>query len=158
MSTAALKRCSPAEYLALERASETKHEFFDGEIVDVTGAKEAHNLIAMNVSGSLWMALKDRPCRVYPSDMRVATPSGLWTYPDVSIVCGEPRFEDDQRDMLLNPLLLIEVLSPSTEASIGAASSATTRRFPRCRSMCWSPRTGRRSSTSPGSRAISNGC
>lgn len=115
MSTAAAKRYTVDEYLALERASETKHEFYDGEIFAMAGASESHNLIVGNVLTALNQALRDQPCRVYPSDMRVRCPSGLHTYPDVTVVCGDPQFEDGQRDTLLNPLVIIEVLSPSTE-------------------------------------------
>ena len=115
MSTGAFKRYTVAEYLALERASETKHEYFDGEIFAMAGASEPHNLIAGNAVRELGNALKSGPCRVYPSDMRVLCPSGLRTYPDVTVVCGNPQFEDGQRDTLLNPRVIIEVLSPSTE-------------------------------------------
>jgi Uma2 family endonuclease len=113
--SAAVKRYTVAEYLALERASATKHEYFDGEIFAMAGATEPHNLISGNSLTSLNQRLRDRPCRVYPSDMRVLCPSGLRTYPDVTVVCGTPQFEDGQRDTLLNPRVLIEVLSPSTE-------------------------------------------
>src|SRR5438132_477901 len=83
----------------------------------MAGAKEAHNLLVANIVGELVQQFRCRSCRVYPSDMRVRVkPSGLYTYPDVIAVCGEPRFLDDQRDTLLNPNLLVEVLSPSTEA------------------------------------------
>lgn len=115
MSTAAQTHYTLAEYLAFERASETKHEFYDGEIFRMAGASEPHNLVVGNTIGALNQALRDTPCRVYPSDTRVRCPSGLRTYPDVSVVCDEPQFEDDQRDTLLNPRVIIEVLSPSTE-------------------------------------------
>jgi Uma2 family endonuclease len=115
MSTAAVKRYSVDEYLALERASrDIKHEFLDGEIFAMAGASEPHNLIAMNFASELRAALKSRDCRVYPSDMRVQCPTGLFTYPDVSVVCGPREFADDRNDTLLNPLVIIEVLSPTT--------------------------------------------
>ena len=105
-----------AEYLALERDSLVKHEYYDGEIFAMSGATEARNLIASNVVAALHGQLRRRPCRVYGSDMRVKVlRTGLNTYPDVSIVCGEPRFTNDTRDTIVNPVLLIEVLSPSTE-------------------------------------------
>jgi Uma2 family endonuclease len=116
MSTSAVKRLSVDEYLALERASDLKHEYYDGEMFAMAGAKEAHNLIVANLVGELRNALKSRRCRVYPSDMRVLCPTGLRTYPDVSVVYGDSEFEDDNRETLLNPLSIIEVLSPSTEA------------------------------------------
>ncbi|MGI9107330.1 MAG: Uma2 family endonuclease [Pyrinomonadaceae bacterium] len=108
---------TPEEYLAFERAAEYKNEYFDGEIFAMTGASRKHNLIAMNLSGLLWQQLKGKPCEVYPSDMRVRIPAAnLYTYPDVVVVCGEPQFEDEQVDTLLNPTLLVEVLSKSTAA------------------------------------------
>lgn len=117
MSTAAVKRHSADEYLALERASECKHEFFDGEIFDMAGASAAHNLITANVIAAMNLALRSGPCRVFASDMRVkCLTTGLYTYPDVSIVCEQPQFEDHHGDTLLNPLVMIEVLSPTTEA------------------------------------------
>jgi Uma2 family endonuclease len=116
MSTSPEKRYSPEEYLALERRAEHKSQFFDGEIFAMSGASRRHNLIAMNIGRELSAQLKGRTCEVYPSDMRVkVSPTGLYTYPDVVVVCGEPRFEDDRDDTLLNPTVVIEVLSPSTE-------------------------------------------
>ncbi|MBX3438715.1 MAG: Uma2 family endonuclease [Planctomycetaceae bacterium] len=116
MSTSALKRYTVNEYLALERASDVKHEFFDGEIFAMAGGSRAHNLISLNIASELRNALEDSPCEVYPRDMRVKLPTGLYTYPDVSVVCSEARFEGEGQDVLLNPLLIVEVLSPSTEA------------------------------------------
>src|SRR5829696_5082670 len=106
---------TPEEYLAYERAAEYKNEYFDGEIFAMTGASRKHNLIAGNVFGLLWQQLWGKPCEVYPSDMRVRIPSAnIYTYPDVVVVCGEPEFEDGHVDTLLNPTLLVEVLSKST--------------------------------------------
>ncbi len=116
MSTAAIKRYSVAEYLAIERESDVKHEFFDGELFAMAGGSRAHNLLSLNMAAELRDALKHSPCEVYPSDMRVELPTGLYAYPDVSVVCSEPRFEGDRQDVLLNPLVIVEVLSPSTEA------------------------------------------
>ncbi|MAS36854.1 MAG: hypothetical protein CL610_22810 [Anaerolineaceae bacterium] len=105
------------EYLAFERASEIKHEFLDGQVYAMTGASRAHNLISLYTAANLINQLKGRPCEVYPSDMRLKVQaSGLYTYPDVTVVCGEPQFADGEFDTLLNPTLLIEVLSPSTES------------------------------------------
>lgn len=107
---------SPQEYLRLERRAEYKSEYVNGRIFAMGGASETHNLIAGNVFGELRQQLKDRPCRSYVSDMRVKVRSfGLYTYPDVVVVCGEPEFEDDEVDTLLNPKILVEILSPSTE-------------------------------------------
>ncbi len=108
-------RYTAAEYLILERAAATKSEFLDGEIFAMAGASRRHNLITGNVLGELRAQLRHRPCEVYPSDMRVTVPAtGLYTYPDVVVVCDPPRFEDAVLDTLLNPTLLVEVLSEST--------------------------------------------
>ena len=117
MSSAAEKpHYTPAEYLALERKASFKSEYYRGEIFAMSGASREHNLIAGNFHRSISMQLLDRPCEAYMADMRVrALPTGLYTYPDVVAVCGEPRFEDDEVDTLLNPTLIVEVLSPSTE-------------------------------------------
>lgn len=115
MSIAA-KRYSVEDYLTLERASEIKHEFFDGEIFAMAGASESHNFIVGNLVREIGIIFKDRDCVVYPSDIRVRCRTGLHTYPDVTIVCGQREYDDEPKDTLLNPTVLIEVLSPSTEA------------------------------------------
>lgn len=114
MSAIPKTRLTAAEYLAMERKAETRSEFFAGEMFAMSGASREHNLISVNLSSSLNEQLKDRPCEVYSTDMRVRVPSGLYTYPDVVVACGDPRFEDDHVDVLLNPIVLIEVLSEST--------------------------------------------
>ncbi len=107
---------SPEEYLAAEREAEYKSEYYAGEIVAMTGASESHNLIVANTITSLNVQLRGRPCRVYPSDLRVQVAArNAYVYPDVEVVCREPQFADEQRDTLTNPTLLVEVLSPSTE-------------------------------------------
>lgn len=107
---------SAEEYVALERQAADKSEYYAGEIFAMSGASREHNLIVANVTTSLNTQLEDRDCEVYPSDMRVRTPDSLfYTYPDVVVVCGEPQFEDDSVDTLLNPTLIVEVLSSSTE-------------------------------------------
>jgi Uma2 family endonuclease len=117
MSSLPKSYISPEEYLARERVADFKSEYYAGEIFAMAGATEAHNLIVTNVVRELSAQLKSRPCRVYPSDMRVKVdPSGLYTYPDAVVACGEIRFEDEDRDTLLNPVIVVEVLSPSTEA------------------------------------------
>jgi Uma2 family endonuclease len=110
-------RYTPEEYLALERKAEHRSEYFAGEIFAMSGASERHNLIAGNVFAALHAQFRGRPCRAYMSDMRVkVSPTGLYTYPDVVALCDEPQFDDEQKDTLLNPTIIIEVLSPSTEA------------------------------------------
>ena len=116
MQPQAIPYISEEEYLGIERNSEIKHEYFDGEIFAMSGASEAHNLIVANTLFSLMSQLRKRPCRVYPSDMRLKIErTTLYTYPDVMIVCGERKFGDKEKDMLLNPDVIIEVLSDSTE-------------------------------------------
>jgi Uma2 family endonuclease len=117
---APLKRLSVDDYLALEQSSDTKHEFFDGEIFDMAGGKASHSLVAVNLSAELRIALKARGCRVYSSDMMVFCPTGLRTYPDVSVTCESPRYEDDRELTLLNPILLVEALSDSMTTDEGA--------------------------------------
>ena len=118
MSSAATKiGFTPQEYLALERKSETRNEYYNGEIFAMAGASREHNLIVANLLRDIGNQLEDRPCESYPSHMRVSVEAtGLYTYPDVSVVCGEPRFQDREVDTLLNPTVIVEVLSPSTEA------------------------------------------
>jgi Uma2 family endonuclease len=107
---------SEQDYLRFERASQTKHEYYAGTIYAMTGAKEPHNLVAGNMHASLHSQLRRKTCRVYQSDMRVkVVATGLNTYPDVVVVCGQPQFTDTTHDTLTNPIVLIEVLSPSTE-------------------------------------------
>lgn len=109
-------RISPEEYLALERHSETRSEYLNGEIFAMTGASRRHNRITLNLAIALDSRLRDKGCEVFASDMRVkVSATGLYTYPDVLVVCGEPRFEGAEVDTLLNPKVIFEVLSPSTE-------------------------------------------
>jgi Uma2 family endonuclease len=110
-------RYTPDQYLEMERKSELKNEYIDGEIVAMVGASERHNLIAGNLMGELHRQLKGTPCRVYPGDMRVdLRERHLYAYPDVVVVCDEPILRDGEMDNLLNPTVIIEVLSKSTEA------------------------------------------
>jgi Uma2 family endonuclease len=116
MSSQTSQKYSPMEYLAIERASQQKNEYFNGEIFAIGGASERHNLIVGNVFASLHIQLRGKPCKVYSSDMRVKiNATGLYTYPDVVALCGEASFDDGQQDTLLNPNVIIEVLSKSTE-------------------------------------------
>jgi Uma2 family endonuclease len=108
---------TPEEYLAVERKAEYKSEYVDGIMYAMAGGSERHNLIAANIIISIGIQLRNRPCRVYPSDLKVRVPnSKRFFYPDVSVVCGETGFADDERDVILNPVLIVEVLSESTAA------------------------------------------
>ena len=108
---------TPEEYIALERKAEFRNEYFSGQIVAMSGASFAHNFINANLVTELNNRLKSGNCVAISSDMRVrATPRESYFYPDVVVVCGEPEFEDDTFDTLLNPIVIVEVLSPSTEA------------------------------------------
>src|ERR1700726_351741 len=108
---------TPEEYLALERAAERKSEYRDGEIAGMTGGTRRHSLITLNIGSELNRQLKGRPCEAHINDLRVLIAARrLYTYPDVIVVCGEPVLADRYRDTLTNPTVLIEVLSPSTEA------------------------------------------
>ncbi|MEO8602907.1 MAG: Uma2 family endonuclease [bacterium] len=117
MRSAAERRCSVEEYLAFERASEERHEFLAGEVFAMGGASMRHNTITLAAASELLGQLKGGTCRVFASEMRVkVADSGLYTYPDIVVACGAVELEDDFFDTLLNPTLIIEVLSPSTEA------------------------------------------
>jgi len=117
MASQAKQHYTPEEYLARERQAACKSEYYAGEIFAMAGASRWHNLIVTNVVRELSLQLKGRLCTTYPSDLRVKiSPTGLYTYPDVTVVCGEAQFEDTQQDTLLNPTLIVEVLSESTEA------------------------------------------
>jgi len=118
MSTlAAQTYLTPAEYIDVERKAVTKSEYLSGQIIAMSGASNAHNIITMNTAYQLYNQLVDEDCLVYASDMRVRVHALVsYFYPDITVVCGEPRFEDDVFDTLLNPTVVIEVLSPSTAA------------------------------------------
>jgi Uma2 family endonuclease len=117
MTSLAEQRLTAAEYLEIERAAEFKSEFYAGEMFAMAGASPPHVLITSNVTAELNAQLKGRPCRVYSSDLRVrVSETGLYTYPDVVVVCGQQQFDDEKGDTLLNPTLIVEVLSPTTEA------------------------------------------
>ena len=107
---------TPKEYLAMERASEYRHEYDQGEVREMTGASRSHNLLVISIGAELYEQLRQRACEVYTIAMRVkVSNTGLYAYPDVVVVCGKPQFEDNQFDTLLNPTVIIEALSDSTE-------------------------------------------
>ena len=116
MATPSKTFLTPEQYLAIERKAEFKSEYYQGEMFAMAGAREPHNLIVWNLATELGRQLRKRSCRAYVNDMRVCVnATGMYTYPDAVVVCEEPQFLDETRDTLLNPSLLVEVLSPSTE-------------------------------------------
>jgi Uma2 family endonuclease len=130
MSAQPQAHLTPEQYLAIERAAETRSEYYDGRMYAMSGGSYNHVRIIGNLAFELRNALKQRACEVVTSDLRLrVSPSGLYTYPDVTVVCGEPKFADDQRDTLLNPAFIAEVLSPSTEAYDRGFKSAQYRKL-----------------------------
>ncbi len=114
---ALVKKFTPLEYLALERTADYRSQYFQGEIFAMAGGSPRHSLIQTNLTGELREALKGNPCTAHNSDLRIlVSPTGLYTYPDASIVCGSLELADGQKDVVTNPTVLFEVLSDSTEA------------------------------------------
>lgn len=117
MSAVPKRKMTEEEYLAFEETSETKHEFYNGELFDMAGASRQHNDISTNLIVEIGTRLKGGPCRVSASDQRVKVRrTGLYTYPDLLIVCGPREFDPVNEHTLLNPNVVIEILSDSTEA------------------------------------------
>jgi Uma2 family endonuclease len=117
MSTQSKSYLTPEQYLEIERKAEFKSEYYQGEMFAMAGASWAHSQIVANAVRELGNQLRGGPCQPVTSETRVCvTPAGLYTYPDVLVVCGEPQFVDSKPDTLLNPTVIIEVLSESTEA------------------------------------------
>jgi Uma2 family endonuclease len=109
-------RYTPEEYLKLERQAETKHEYVDGLVYEMAGESLAHSQICINLAREISTQLRGKPCQALSPNMKVLTgEAGLFAYPDLAIVSGQPVFHDNNRDVLLNPKVIIEVLSPSTE-------------------------------------------
>ena len=105
-----------AEYLRIERAANYRSEFYRGEMFAMAGGSPKHSRIRVNLSGSIWSRLKGHPCVAYDSDLRIRCRTGLYTYPDASVICDELEFDEEHKDTVLNPTLIVEVLSKSTEA------------------------------------------
>lgn len=106
---------TPEEYLAREEKAEYKSEYFQGQVFALAGGSLNHNLIVGNIHTELKSALKTKPCRVLMSDMRLLVQrNGLYTYPDVMVVCGKVEFVEGRNDTITNPIVIVEVLSPST--------------------------------------------
>ncbi len=110
-------RMSPSDFLEWERKQEDKHEYAGGQIFAMAGASVNHNKILANVIGRTWNHLQGKDCNIYPSDLRIAVKSkNSFFYPDATIICGEPEFDDDNiSDTVKNPSVIFEILSPSTE-------------------------------------------
>jgi len=115
MASNPITKVTAEEYLALDRAAEFRSEFLDGEIVAMSGGSMRHSGLGANIIGQLHAVLAKTDCRTFTSDFRVRVSSRMYTYPDVTIVCGEPILADEREDILLNPTVIFEVLSPSTE-------------------------------------------
>src|SRR3989454_10341355 len=111
-----LPTISAEQYLEIERFSETRHEFLDGVVYAMAGESPDHSTICFNLASIIGSQIRDKPCRGFSPNMKVrAGIGGLFAYPDLMIVCGEAKFHDEQGDVLLNPTVIFEVLSPSTE-------------------------------------------
>ncbi|MFN8498190.1 MAG: Uma2 family endonuclease [Anaerolineae bacterium] len=130
MSAAAVTHVTPEDYLVEERKSEIKREYVDGQVYAMTGATRKHNLITGNLIAELNRQLEDKPCEVYPGDMRMRVGKRAYLYPDVVVVCGEPEFDDAEMDTLLNPTMIFEVLSRSTRDYDQGAKFALYRNLP----------------------------
>jgi len=120
---------TPEEYLARERSAEFKSEYVDGVVLAMAGASERHNLIVANAIMVLGPQLRKGSCRIYPSDLKVRVGNRFY-YPDVSVICGPTEFASDEKDVVLNPSLLIEVLSPSTMANDRGAKFLSYQQIP----------------------------
>lgn len=120
------------DWLADERAAiETRSEYIDGEVFAMTGAREQHNAVVMNIGSALHVQMKGRPCHIYANDLKVRIrAANAGTYPDLVALCGEHQFQDGRRDLLLNPTLIVEVLSNSTEAYDRGGKFAIYRQIP----------------------------
>jgi Uma2 family endonuclease len=117
MSTLSKSFLSPAEYLEIERKAEDKSEYYNGEMFAMSGVSRWHDWIAVQLTMLIAQHLRGKSCKTFTAEMRVlATPSGLYTYPDLSVTCERPEFADPHVDTVTNPTLLVEILSPSTEA------------------------------------------
>ncbi|MCC7420089.1 MAG: Uma2 family endonuclease [Planctomycetaceae bacterium] len=116
MSAVPVPHYTLEEYFERERTSSIKHEYYCGQIFAMAGGSETHALVSGNCIRELGNSLKGRSCRVYTSDMRIKCATGLYTYPDVSAVCGPPEMEPRRNDVLCNASVVFEIVSPSSEA------------------------------------------
>jgi hypothetical protein len=134
MSAIPVSRLSPSQYLEIERAAETKSEYFDGQMFAMSSGLLPHAFISANLVTELNAALRGTKCRATGSDLRVGvSKQGPFFYPDVSVLCGDAELADDWKNTLLNPILIVEVLSPSTEAFDRGKKFAAYRSIPALR-------------------------
>ena len=132
---------SPEEYISFERkftpdAETVRHEYLGGKIISMSGASYAYNLIGGNINLDLGNRLKGSGCFVLSNEMRVSSPpTSSYFYPDLLVLCDEPQFEDNQFDTLLNPIVIIEILSPTRKRTTEEKNSHTTVRLNRCRNI-----------------------
>jgi len=115
MASNPVSKLTEEQYLTIERAAEFKSEFLDGVMYAMSGGSPRHSTLAINIQSELRAMLRGSQCKPYNSDLRVRVSSRMYAYPDVSVVCGKLQLADDQKDNLLNPIVIFEVLSPSTE-------------------------------------------
>jgi len=115
MASHSATKLTPEQYLELERAAEYKNEYFDGEMVAMSGVSLRHSYLQTNLLGELYNAPLRHDCEVFGSSLRVRVSDRMYVYPDMSVVCGKPLLEDEYQDTLVNPVVLFEVVSPSTE-------------------------------------------
>ncbi len=142
VSTLQKTRCTPAEYLALEEKAAYKSQYFDGGIFAMAGESPEHSAITVNVSSALKNHLAGRPCRPYSSDLMISVlPTGLRTYADVSVVCGKPEHDPEVKVAVTNPCVLVEVLSPSTEAFDLGTKASHCRKIPALKCLVYIPST-----------------
>jgi len=123
MASNPVAKVTEEQYLALDRAAEIRSEFLDGEMFAMAGASLEHLRLQQNISSGLDLVLRGKGCEVFGSDMRVRVSHRMYVYPDVTVVCGNPMLADDRRDILVNPTVLFEVLSPSTQTYDRAVKS-----------------------------------
>ena len=114
MASSPITKATAEEYLAMDRAAEFRSEFLDGEIVAMSGGSMRHARLAGSLFGQFYLALQGTECEAFTSDFRVRS-SQMYVYPDVVVVCGKPVLADERQDILVNPRVIVEVLSPSTE-------------------------------------------
>ena len=136
MSTAPITHLTPEQYLETERAAATKHEYWYGEMLAMAGGSPAHSFVISNIQIALGNLVRDTDCRVFNADLRVSVRwETLITYPDITVVCGAPQCLDDRRDTVTNPIVVVEVLSPSTAVKDRGQKTFLYRQMPSLRDV-----------------------